>query len=349
MHRFLPLVSVALALACTPAVAQEAGAGAPALQYSAVQASDQGPLSSADARVEAVRETQLAAQVAGSVVALPVQVGARVRAGQELLRIDARLASQGAAASQAQAAAAQAQLALAAKEYERQQQLFAQRYISQAALDTAQAQWRAASAQLQAQQAQAGAAGTQAALHSVRAPYDGIVASVPVQLGDMALPGRALLALFDPAQLRISAQLTQAQAAQLQAAAQVQLELAGVRQDIASAQVQLLPTADPLSHTVTVRVPLPAQASALPGSFARLWWHSGPTGGAVEAQRLWVPLGAVLRRAEMTGVYVRGRNGQPQLRQVRLGRVQGAQIEVLSGLRVGEQVAQDPARAARLR
>ena len=53
------------------------------------------------------------------------------------------------------------------------------------------------------------------------------------------------------------------------------------------------------------------------------------------------------RRAETDGVYVRAANGQPQLRQVRLGPVQGDQIEVLSGLRPGDQVALEPQKAAK--
>lgn len=328
---------------------------ATALGYYEVQATGQAGWSSSDAKVEAVRETLLSAQVPGAIVALSVKAGDGVKAGQELARIDARMASQGAAASSAQVAAAQAGLNVAAKEYERQKQLFAKRYISQAALDGAEAQWRAAQAQVSALQAQAGVAATQTGLHSVRAPYSSIVSSVPVNLGDMAMPGRPLLALYDPTALRVTAQLTQGQARQLRAGAGVQVEIAGLtdqrlngqRLSVAASQVQLLPTADPLSHTVPVRVPLPADLQgAMPGMFARLWWQ----GDAVDAaQRVLIPATAVVRRAEMTGVYVQGENGKPQLRQVRLGLPQGDMVEVLTGLRVGDQVAREPQMAAKVR
>jgi len=157
-------------------------ADTPPLVWAPVQSSTQAPLQSSDAKVEAVRDATLAAQVAGSIVALRVHAGDRVKAGQELLRIDARMAAQGAAASSAQVAAAQAQAAVATKEYERQQQLFAKNYISQAALDNARAQWQASQAQVKALQAQAGVAATQTGLHVVQAPFDGVVASVPVTL-----------------------------------------------------------------------------------------------------------------------------------------------------------------------
>jgi multidrug efflux pump subunit AcrA (membrane-fusion protein) len=54
-------------------------------------------------------------------------------------------------------------------------------------------------------------------------------------------------------------------------------------------------------------------------------------------------LSAIVRRAEMTGVYVMDAQGKPRLRQVRLGRVNGLNVEILSGVSTGEQVVTDPA------
>ena len=109
---------------------------------------------SVDAVVEAVRQATLSTQVPGAVVSLSVKAGDKVRAGQELARIDARVAQQQVAGSTAQMEAAQAQLKVATRELERQQQLFQKQYISQGALERAQAQWEAAQAQVQALQAQ---------------------------------------------------------------------------------------------------------------------------------------------------------------------------------------------------
>ena len=51
----------------------------------------------------------------------------------------------------------------------------------------------------------------------------------------------------------------------------------------------------------------------------------------------------------MTGLYVVNEQGKPALRQVRLGRVQGDRVEVLSGVEKGEKVAADPQAAAKVR
>lgn len=300
-----------------------------------------------DGVVEAVRQTVIAAQVAGAVVALDVKAGDAVKAGQVLLRIDARAAEQNAAASDAQVQVARTSLEIAQKELERQRQLFQKQYISQAAFERAESQYRATSAQVSAQLAQAGAARTQSGFHVVRAPYAGIVAEVPVMLGDMAMPGRPLLTLYDPAALRVSAAVPQAAVARMLAEQPLRLDLPGLPDgSVAPAQVQVLPTVDAATHTTLVRALLPAGTKGMaPGMFARLWL---PTRGGAAA-RMFVPARAVVRRAEMTGLYVLDPGGRPVLRQVRLGRVENDLVEVLAGISAGERVALDPQAAARVR
>jgi RND family efflux transporter MFP subunit len=357
--------ALALALLGGPAPAQPS-AGRPAAASAAGPAGTAGPeaLASVPARerpggaetafdgvVEALRQTTLAAQVSGAIVQLDVKAGDRVAPGQLLLRIDARAAEQTAAAGAAQVHAAEAALEVARKEFQRQQQLFESRFISAAALDRARAEFDAARAQAAAQAAQAGAARTQSGLHVLRAPYAGVVAEVPVTLGDMALPGRPLVTLYDPKALRVSAAVPQTAVALLAGAGlqAVRIEIPALarRERLQSpARVQLLPAADAATHTVTLRADLatPALAGAAPGQFARVWL---PVPAAAAPASPWVPKEAIVRRAEMTGLYVLDAQGRPLLRQVRLGRSSDKQVEVLSGLRADERVALDPQAAAR--
>jgi RND family efflux transporter MFP subunit len=307
-----------------------------------------------DGTVEAVRQTVVAAQVPGAVVAIEVRAGDTVRAGQLLARIDSRAAEQAAAASDAQVAATRANLEVARKELERQQQLFQKEYISRAALERAQAQYAATRAQVDALSAQAGAARTQSGLHLVRAPYAGVVADVPVALGDMAMPGRPLLTLYDPGALRVTVAVPQGVAARgIEASgASIELPSRGTGAErIAPSRATVLPTVDPATHTVQLRLDLPAQTarSTSPGAFARAWLVVAPDAGAGTRPRLFVPAAAVVRRAELAGVYVIDANGRPLLRQVRLGPVLGTEVEVLAGVAAGERVATDPQAAARAR
>ncbi len=335
------LAALVCVLAGTPAVA------APALATVAVQTQVAGAEGvSFDAVVEAVRQTAVSAQVAGAIVALNVKAGDAVKAGQALVRIDARVASDGVVASSAQVEAARAAMNVTAKDYERQKQLFQKQYISQSALDRAQAQWEATQAQLRALQAQAGVAKTQSGFFVVTAPYAGVVSEVSVALGDMAMPGRPLLSVYDPAALRISAAVPQSLLAGLGGKPVLQFEIPGLPdQEFKPVPAQVLPTVDASTHTAQVRLPLAEGIKGVvPGMFARIRL---PAAASEQGFRLFVPVSAVQRRAEMTGVYVVDGKGLALLRQVRLGRVQGSLVEVLSGVQKGDQVAVDAQAAAK--
>lgn len=318
-----------------------------ALATVSAESSSAGNMTGFDGVVEAVTQTVVAAQVAGVVVALEVKAGDVVKAGQLLVRIDARAAEQSARSSDAQVRAAQASLEVAAKAFERQKQLFGERYISQAALDQAQAQFKATQADVAAQLAQAGVARTQSGFFVVRAPYAGVVAEVPVALGDMAMPGRTLLSLYDPGSLRVTAAVPQSVAALAGAQPDIGIELPGLparAQWLKPVRTTVLPTADAATHTVQLRLDLPAAISATPGTFARVWLPVQVDG----AQRVLVPARTVVRRAELSAVYVVDASGRALLRLVRVGRPVGDRIEILSGLTVGERVALDPQAAVRL-
>jgi membrane fusion protein, multidrug efflux system len=302
--------------------------------------------------VEALRQTVVSAQVSGAVVELKVKAGDRVTAGQLLMRLDARAAEQSAAAGDAQARAARAAQEVASKEFARQKQLAANQFISAAALDRAEAEYKAAQAQGAAQLAAAGATRTQSGFYVVRAPYAGVVSEVSVTLGDMAMPGRVLATLFDPTALRVAAAVPQSAAMAIGDGKTVRAEIpslpSAAQRMQTPARVQVLPSADLATHTLTVRAELspglsPGLAGAMPGQFARLWLPA-PSAAASP----WVPAGAVVRRAEMTGLYVLDAKNKPLLRQVRLGRSDGTQVEVLAGLAPGERVAIDAQAAARM-
>ena len=130
---------------------------------------------------------------------------------------------------------------------------------------------------------------------------------------------------------------------------------------IAPTRVEVLPAVDPRSLTQALRANLPAGLDrAVPGMFARVWLPvpaaaaaaqggSAPaSGSALLGQNIRVPLKSIVRRGEMTGLYVLDAKNRPLLRQVRLGRTTGDQVEILSGLQAGERVVTEPQAAARV-
>lgn len=371
-------IDVATAGEAGAPAAPSKAATAPALATAVAARQSLEPVYIAEGVVEAARRITLSAQVAGRLTRFDVRAGDRVARGQVIARIDERTASQQAGASRAQVAAANAALEAARKELERTDRLHRKQYVSQAAMERAQAQYDAAAAQARATIAQAGAASTVTALHTVAAPFAGTVSRTMVEQGDMAMPDKPLLELFDPADLRVSATVPEGVAAAFRRDRPVTVRLSsgddGAVRELADLPALLMPVADPASHAFELRVPLPSAAAAglAPGQFVRVALPLSPVAGAARAAggaaaqvggsatqasgsaaqasgRVTIPVAALVRRTEFAGVYVVGAEGRPQLRQVRPGRVHGDRVEVLAGLSEGERVALDPAAAARQR
>jgi RND family efflux transporter MFP subunit len=278
----------------------------------------------AEAVIEATKQAVVATQVSGRIVAVKAEAGDRVKAGQLLMQVDAREASE-------QANAAGAQLAQAEASYARTQNLFKQKFVSQAALDAAEATVKSA-------RAQAGAAGAGASHAAVTAPLSGIVAERHAELGDLAMPGKPLVTVYDPKGLRAVASIPQYKLKEALQAKSARVEFTESRRWQDGVRLEILPTVDARSHTATARVYLADNdlAGVVPGMAVRVHLLVGA------AKKLTVPPEAVVRRGEISAVYVLGKD-KPQLRQVRLGEaVADGELEVLSGLAAGETVSLDP-------
>jgi RND family efflux transporter MFP subunit len=315
----------------------------PVLGTAAAEIRDVDLTVSAEALVEAVRQSTVSSQVAGRIVDIRFDVGDRVQKGEVIVRIDERAATQAVAATEAQVRAAETLLAQSRADLERSRRLRGQGFISQAAYDKAETDFRAAEQQMKVTLAGAGQAATERSFATIVAPYSGVVAARHVQLGEMATPGKPLMTGFDPASLRVVATVASSDVAALrEAPARVEVPSAG--RWLEARAVTVLPVADPRTHSTQVRIELPDDVRGIqPGVFARVHFVVG------RAPRLMVPREAVVRRSELVAVYVVGGDGRPRLRQVRLGSVSDERgVEVLAGVRPGERVALEGAKAGML-
>jgi RND family efflux transporter MFP subunit len=271
-----------------------------------------------------VRQATVAAQIAGRVLEVRVDAGQRVKQGELLMRIDAREAA-------GSDASARATLAQAAAAYERAKNLHAQKFISQAALDQAAAVYEAA-------RGAAASSGAGASHGTVTAPISGLVAERHVEAGEMATPGKPLITIFDPRGMRVIASLPQYRLAELKKSPRARIEFPETGRWIEVQRIEILPTVDARSHTAIARLYLAENVEGVvPGTYARAHFTVG------QAKKLTVPPAAVLRRGEVTAVYVLDDKGAAKLRQVRLGEaVAGGELEVLAGINSGERVSLTP-------
>ena len=291
-----------------------------------------------DGRIEAINQGTVSAQTSGRVAELPYDVNDFVDAGAVIMRFTDT--EQRAALNRAQAALAEARarLANAETEFERGEKMIANNTIAQSRFDQLKAELDSARARLKAAVAGVETAKEQLEYTVVRAPYAGIVSERHVELGELVSPGQPLISGLSLQSLRVNVDVPQSMFRAVHTIGKAFVYVDDKRVEAES--LTFFPVADTGSNTFRVRVNLPDGAATLyPGMFVKVGFVVG------ETRRLLVPVDAIVRRSELSAVYIVD-GDRVALRQVRLGRTFGGTIEVLSGLDDSETVAADPVEAA---
>ncbi|MFP5383806.1 MAG: efflux RND transporter periplasmic adaptor subunit [Gammaproteobacteria bacterium] len=286
-----------------------------------------------DGTLEATNKATLTAQTSGRVVKINYDVDDYVPAGAVIMELAAT--EQGARAARAAAGISEAQAALAEAEsnFRRAEQLVAQQLISKADFDRVRANYSAAQARVEQASAAAKEAQAEVGYTVVRAPYNGIVTARHIERGELATPGKPLISGLSLEKVRVTTRVPQTFIDRVRE--QKKLELILQNGDTVEAtNVVVFPYADEDSHSFRVRADLAPNVSGeiYPGMFVKVRLVTG------EKQAIRVPASAVVERNELSAVYVRKADGTPALRQVRTGRREQGQVEILSGLKEGEQV-----------
>ena len=336
-----PALALIIGLSITSSFAQNAIApSGPAVKVMTVGQKTVTGYSDIDGVVEAVMQSTLSSQIPGRVLSLNVKAGDRVKAGQVLASIDDRETQSGVLRSQAQLQQSDAELRQLQIALKRTQELKTQGFVSSAALDLAEAQYKAA----QAGRDSAGAASAQAkvtqSFSKVTAPYDAWVLETSAQAGDLALPGKPLITVYAPQPLRVVMQWPASQKNAMPKLSDIQIQSG--TETIKPVAMQIMPNADGISQTIGIKLDLPrtgAAVNASPGQQVQV-----RIAGAAQARGL-VPKSAILRRGEMTAVYVTQENGFA-MKLVRLGADHGnAGVEIWAGLKDGDLIAVDAVQA----
>jgi RND family efflux transporter MFP subunit len=265
------------------------------------------------ARLRAVIE----AKVSGRIEQMRVVAGQSVRAGDPLAELDAREVR--ARLDQATATRDQADSDLG-----RFRTLLAQDAVTRAEFDAVQARQRIAHAAVQEAETLLG--------HTrITAPFGGVITRKLADQGDLASPGRPLLEIEDPRQLRLEINVPEALIARLQLGTRVPVRLAAVDGDLEATVAELAPSADPNSRTFLAQLDLPVADGIRAGQFGRALLPLG------ERTVLRVPAAAVVTRGQLELVFV-VRANRAELRLVKTGRSAGDHVEIVSGLDPNEVV-----------
>jgi RND family efflux transporter MFP subunit len=339
-NRFLaaliPITALTISTACGHDEPQRTEANMKPITVEIVDVESIREAKSIDVRgvVQPARQASVSSRAMGPVVALKVHPGATVAKGQVLVEIQPDTADGQLAQALGALAQAQAALALSERNFQRFKALHAENAASELELDVARMQFEQARGAVVQAEGAVSAASSVAAESEVTAPFAARVVQTLVEVGDLAAPGRPLVQVESREGQQIWLTVREGDIDRVATGEQI-----GVRLDarpelgeIAGVVEEIVPSADPATHTFTVKVAL-----------GDVQVPSGFSGRAVipgdSTDRLVVPTSAVHRRGGLELVVVRTADGTARTRAVTTGGMVGeARIEVLSGVDMGESV-----------
>lgn len=305
-------------------------------------------------------ETRVESQIMAKVLDVKVRPGEEVTKGQTLVRLDSRqyetrleqtvqgLASAKSRREQMEQAriATKAELDRAEAAFKRTKTYFEAKAATAQDMEQAEAVYRQARARVeQAEKAMNEAdAGVKQAMKAmeeaqialgyttVAAPENGEVVRRLVEPGDLAAPGKPLLLLQTRGSLRLEALIPETLIGKVRTGTPLGLKIDALNRVMTGTVEEVVPSADPTTRTILVKVALPDTEDVFPGMFGRLLLP------VKERKVVLIPREAV-RRIGQLEVVTAELDGRWQQVFVTTGRRMGDKVEVLSGLEGGETVA----------
>jgi len=289
-----------------------------------------------DGSVEAVRESTVSAQTAGTIMALPFDVDDRVEQGALIARLEDTEQRSRLRQAESNLEEAEASLLDARQQFERIESLYQRDVASRSDFDEARNRLDGARARLARAEAAVAEAREELNYTRVEAPYTGVVTQRHVEIGESVRPGQPLLSGFSLDELRVVVGVPQRYVEHARNPSRLTVFTDNGRR-LPVTRITVFPFADTESHNVRVRLYLEERADGIvPGMLVRVDLSAG------QREALWIPAESLLKRGELRAVFVRDGQGKPRLRQVRVGVRENGRLEILAGLDGDDAVAARP-------
>lgn len=246
-------------------------------------------------------ESQLGFRVGGKIIERKVDVGATVRRGTVLMRLDPQDIKLAETQARSTLRAAETERELAAADYQRHVNLRAQNFVSQAVLDAKQSALKAAQANVEAARAGLRGQSNQADYTTLIADVDGVVTAIDAEVGQVVQAGTPVVRVARTAEKDVVIGIPENKVQQLRQSADVVVRLwANADGTIPGKIREIAPMADAATRTYTVKVALPETADVRLGMSATVELATGaaPTGG------LRVPLTALVNHQGASSVWI---------------------------------------------
>ncbi|MBC7804464.1 MAG: efflux RND transporter periplasmic adaptor subunit [Candidatus Parcubacteria bacterium] len=285
--------------------------------------------------VRARHEIRLSFRVGGKIVERLVEVGASVRAGQPIARLDAADLSLAAASAKAQAASVETERDLAAADLKRYRELREKNFISQADFDRRSSTLQAASARLEAAQALFRQSANQAGYAVLTADGAGVITALEAEAGQVVAAGQTVARLARRGDMEAAFAVPEAQRGLVENASAISVTLSALPGRKLNAKLrELSPAADPATRTYAGRATLQDAGDDVElGMSARV-----AVSARRAAPRIEVPLAALVSRGDQPQVFLVDSDGTVRPQAVKTAGISDERVAIAAGLKAGDVV-----------
>lgn len=290
-------------------------------------------------QVEAGQTANISTRVMGYITRINVKIGDHITKGQLLVTIsnDDMLAKR----AQADAAIATAEIAFknAQKDMDRFTILFKQQSASAKELDNITLQYQAAKSQLEQARQMRNEVSAMLNYTDLTAPFSGVVTQKLMDAGSMATPGMPILTMEQKGNFQISATVPENEISLLKQGAAAIISINASDKVIHGTVNQISPSSQSTGGQYLIKISIPdnEKQGLFAGMYAEVSIPLKNTASKETEDQVLVPVSCIEHKDQLAGLYTIGNNNTALLRWVTLGKVQGNQVEVLSGLAPHEQ------------
>ncbi len=290
-------------------------------------------------QIEASQAANISTRIMGYITKVYVNIGDRVKEGQILFSINN--ADILAKKLQAEAALAQAEavFANAEKDYNRYSTLFKEQSASAKELENITTQYKAAKAGVDAAKQMKNEALAQLTYANVTAPFSGIITQKMLDAGNIANPGMPVLALESNATLRMSALVPESEINNIETGMNADITVDAAGETLQGKVIEISSSSRLTGGQYVAKISVTNSNKLHAGMYALATIEG--TKSKVTEGNIYIPKNALINKGGLTGVYTIENGNTAILHWLKTGKTIGEKVEILAGLKNGEQIIEN--------
>jgi RND family efflux transporter MFP subunit len=314
--------------------AQENNAPAVAVTLNKVDTNNSKTTITSSGKIEASQSAILSTRLMGHTEKILVAVGDKVSKGQLLLKINSAdlLAKKAQVTSQINAS--NSALANAKKDFDRYTNLYQKQSVSKKELENIATRYEMAKSNHEAAQEMKKEIESQLDYTFIKAPFSGVITQKFTNEGNMANPGMPLLSIENSKHLEVTTLISEADIHNISLDSKTEITIKSINKSVEGEIVSISNSSSKSGGQFSVKINLQnTDSKILAGMYANVQIETKEK----IANKVFIPLTAVVQKGQLSGVYTVSSSDTAILRWLRLGKKTANKVEVLSGLNTDEK------------